>query len=84
MYAKKEICEFWLLEVKFLGHVISGQGISMDPSKVETVLQWKRLKNVAEIHSFLGLAAYYHRFVQDFFSIATPLTQLTRKNVRFE
>ena len=59
LYAKKEKCDFWLTEVKFLGHVISGQGISVDPSKVETVLQWERPKNVAEIRSFLGLAGYY-------------------------
>ena len=84
LYAKKEKCDFWLTEVKFLGHVISGQGISVDPSKVETVLQWERPKNVAEIRSFLGLAGYYRRFVKDFSSIAAPLTRLTKKEVRFE
>ena len=84
LYAKKEKCDFWLTEVKFLGHVISGQGISVDPAKIETVLQWERPKNVAEIRSFLGLAGYYRRFVKDFSSIAAPMTRLTKKEVRFE
>ena len=84
MYAKKEKCDFWLTEVKFLGHVISGQGISVDPSKIETVLQWERPKNVVEIHSFLILVGYYRRFVKNFSSIAAPMTQLTKKEVRFE
>ena len=84
LYAKKEKCDFWLTEVKFLGHVISEQGISVDPSKIETVLQWERPKNVVEIRSFLGLAGYYRRFVKDFSSIAAPMTRLTKKEVRFE
>ncbi|XP_024023770.1 uncharacterized protein LOC112092271 [Morus notabilis] len=83
LYAKKEKCDFWLTKVKFLGHVISGQGISVDSSKIETVLQWERSKNVAEIHSFLRLAGYYQCFVKDFLSIAAPLTRLTKKEVRF-
>ncbi|XP_024022581.1 uncharacterized protein LOC112091957 [Morus notabilis] len=84
LYAKKEKCDFWLTEVKFLGHVISRQGISVDPSKIETVLQWERPKNVAEIRSFLGLTGYYRRFVKDFSSIAALMTRLPKKEVRFE
>ncbi|XP_024019366.1 uncharacterized protein LOC112091001 [Morus notabilis] len=59
-------------------------GISVDPSKIETVLQWERSKNVAEIRSFLGLAGYYQRFVKDFSSIDAPMTRLTKKEVRFQ
>ena len=70
-------------EVKFLGHVISHGGISVDPAKIEAVLEWERLRNVTEIRSFLGLAGYYRRFVQDFSRIALPLTKLTRKDVKF-
>ncbi|XP_024027348.1 uncharacterized protein LOC112093357 [Morus notabilis] len=84
LYAKKEKCDFWLTEVRFLGYVISGQGISVDPSKIATVLQWKRPKNVAEIRSFLGLARYYQRFVKNFSSIAAPMTRLMKKEVKFE
>ncbi|XP_059637113.1 uncharacterized protein LOC132279195 [Cornus florida] len=66
LYAKYEKCEFWLQEVKFLGHVVSEGGVSVDPSKVEAVLTWERPKNVFEIRNFLGLAGYYRRFVKAF------------------
>ena len=70
-------------QVVFLGHVISKAGISVDPSKVEAVVDWARPMNVSEIRSFLGLAGYYRRFVEGFSRIAVPLTQLTRKNAKF-
>ena len=67
----------------FLGHVISEVGISVDPSKVEVVVDWARPTNVSEVKSFLVLASYYRRFVEGFSRIAAPLTQLTRKNTKF-
>ena len=70
-------------EIQFLGHVISAQGISVDPSKVEVVLQWERPKTVTEIRSFVGLAGYYRRFIEGFSKIVAPLTQLTRKDHPF-
>ena len=70
MYGKFSKCEFWLKEVKFLGHVISEIGVTVDPDKVETVMNWQRPKNVFEIRSFLGLAGYYRRFVEDFSRLA--------------
>ena len=83
LFAKFSKCEFWLEEVAFLGHVISGAGIKVDPAKVEAVSSWVRPKTVFEIRSFLGLAGYYRRFIQDFSKIAEPLTRLTRKEVSF-
>jgi hypothetical protein len=59
LYAKFSKCEFWLIEVAFLGHVISARGVSVDPDKVKDVLDWMPLMNVSEIQSFLGLAGYY-------------------------
>jgi len=56
LYAKLSKCEFWMSEIHFLGHVISAQGISLDPSKVEVVLQWECPKTIIEIRSFVGLA----------------------------
>ena len=63
LYAKASKCEFWLEEVKFLGHVVSEGGVAVDPSKVEAVMEWKQPKSVFEIQSFLGLAGYYRRFI---------------------
>ena len=59
LYAKFSKCEFWLTKVKFLGHVMSALGVSVDPEKVETVMSWERPKSVFEIRSFLGLVGYY-------------------------
>ena len=56
LYAKFSKCEFWLTEVRFLGHVVLALGVSVDPEKVEVVMSWERPKSVFEIHSFLGLA----------------------------
>ena len=83
LYAKLKKCEFWLNQVVFLGHVISKDGITMDPNKIEAVVNWDRPTNVSEVRSFLGLVCYYRRFVEGFSRIAAPLTQLTRKNVKF-
>ena len=66
LYAKFGKCEFWKEEVKFLGHVVSKEGISVDPSKVEAVLNWSRPTTPTEIRSFLGLARYYQRFIEGF------------------
>ena len=83
LFAKIEKCEFWLEEVKFLGHVVSKDGISVDPAKVEAIHNWERPKNVCKIHIFLGLAGYYRRFVESFARLAAPMTQLTKKEVKF-
>ncbi|GJW18321.1 putative reverse transcriptase domain-containing protein [Tanacetum coccineum] len=80
LYAKFSKCEFWLKEVQFLGHVVNCDGIHVDPSKVESVKNWKTPESPAEIRSFLGLAGYYRRFIENFSKIAKPLTLLTQKN----
>jgi hypothetical protein len=59
LYAKFSKCEFWLKKVPFLGHILSDEGISVDPSKVQDVLDWKAPTSVHEIRSFLGLTGYY-------------------------
>jgi hypothetical protein len=69
--------------VKFLGHTISHDGISVDPSKVQEVMDWKPPKSVHQIRSFLGLAGYYRQFIPDFSRIAKPMTELLKKGVKF-
>jgi hypothetical protein len=83
LYAKFSKCEFWLDSVKFLGHTISKDGISVDPSKVQEVMDWKPPKSVHQIRSFLGLAGYYRRFIPNFSRIAKPMTELLKKGVKF-
>ena len=83
LYAKFNKCEFWLKKVQFLRHVISEDGISVDPGKVQDVLNWKAPTSVPEIRSFLGLAGYYWRFVSEFSKITKPMTELLKKGVKF-
>ena len=65
LYAKFSKCELYFNEITFLGHIISIDGIKVDPTKVEAVSKWKQPKNPTEIRNFLGLARYYHRFIKD-------------------
>ena len=74
LYAKFSKCEFWLRSVTFLGHVVSDQGVDVDPRKTEVVQNWPKPLTLTDIHNFFGLAGYYHRFVEGFSYIAAPRT----------
>ena len=79
LYAKLSKCDFWLKEVSFLGHIVSAEGIRVDLTKIEAVVNWKPPRSVTEVRIFLCLAEYYRRFVKGFSVIASPLTKLLRK-----
>ncbi|XP_048627572.1 uncharacterized protein LOC125596542 [Brassica napus] len=83
LYAKLSKCSFWQRSVGFLGHIVSDQGVSVDPEKIKAIQEWPRPKSATEVRSFLGLAGYYRKFVKGFASLAQPMTQLTGKDVRF-
>ena len=70
--------------MRLLGHMVSASRVSVDLEKVEAVMSWERLKSVFEIHSFLGLAGYYRKFIEDFSQLAVPMIRLTWKEVKFE
>jgi hypothetical protein len=84
LYAKFNKCAFWLKEVPFLGHIISAEGIVVDPSKVQEVLDWKSPRSVTQIRSFLGFVGYYRQFIPNFSNIAKPMTKLLEKEAKFK
>jgi hypothetical protein len=82
--AKLSKCDFWLKEIKFLGHTISQDGIVVDPDKVQEVMNWKPPITVHQIRSFLGLAGYYRKFIPNFSRIGKPMTKLLKKGAKFD
>ncbi|WMV18914.1 hypothetical protein MTR67_012299 [Solanum verrucosum] len=84
LYADFSKCEIWLTSVAFLGHVVSKEGVIVDSQKIESDKNWVRPSSVTKVRSSVGLANYYRRFVKNFVSIATHLTNLTKKEIPFE
>nr|XP_009788737.1 PREDICTED: uncharacterized protein LOC104236509 [Nicotiana sylvestris] len=84
LYAKFSKYEFWFESVTFLGHVVSREGIKVEPQKIVAVKDWPRPTTPTEIRSFLDLVGYYRRFVEGFSTLASPLTKLTHKAARFQ
>jgi hypothetical protein len=76
LYTKFSKCEFWLKKVPFICHILLEDGISVDPDKVQEVMDWKAPTSVLEVQSFLGLAGYYRHFIPYFSKIAKPMTSL--------
>ena len=84
LFAKLSKCSFFQNRIHYLGHIISEEGIAIDPEKIEVVKGWATPKNVTEVRSFMGLAGYYKRFISRFSRIAHPITSLQRKGVKFQ
>ena len=80
LYVKYSNCVFWLRSITFIGHIISSEGVEIDPRKTEAVKNWPRPLTPTEIGNFLDLAGYYRRFMDGLTPIAYPLTTLTQKS----
>jgi len=79
LYAKLSKCSFYQRKIQYLGHIISEEGISVDPSRIEAIKEWPTSRNMTEVRLFMGLAGYYRRFIEGFSRIAHPITSLQRK-----
>ncbi|XP_063781289.1 uncharacterized protein LOC134929637 [Pseudophryne corroboree] len=81
LYAKLEKCEFEVGEVSFLGYIILPRGFSMDPKKVQVILEWSHPSNIKAIQHFLEFSNYYRHFILSFYTIVAPTVELTKKGV---
>ena len=83
LYAKLSKCEFFKNHIQYLGHVISKDGISVDPNKIKAIINWPIPKDVPEVRSFMGITGYYQKFIEGFSKIANPITSLQKKGRKF-
>ena len=84
LYAKLSKCEFFKNALTFLGHIVSAQGIQVDPVKIQVVKEWPVPQNVTHVRQFVGLANYFRKFVMSFSEMAKPLTDLTRAGTEWK
>jgi hypothetical protein len=76
-------CDFCQKETRYLGHVISSEGIAIEPEKIKTIMEWPVPKDAADIRSFMGITGYYRRFIEEISKIAYPITSLQKKGTKF-
>ena len=85
LYAWLSKCDFYKDKTHYLGHnIISDEGISMDPEKIEAIMNRPNLRNVIDVRSFMGLVRYYRRFIEVFSKVAHSITSLQKKGIKFE
>jgi hypothetical protein len=84
LYVKLSKCEFWISEVLFLGHIINRDRLAVDSKKAADILDWKALRDIRGIKSFIGMTGYYRCFIEGFSKIARPMTTLLAKKVEFK
>jgi hypothetical protein len=83
LYGKFSKCNFFQKKIHYLGHVISEEGVVVDPDKIRSIMEWSTPKNISYIGSFMGLAGYYRRFIKGFSKIGCPITALQKKGAKF-
>jgi hypothetical protein len=76
LYAKFDKCDFYQMKIQYLGHVISEEGIAVNPEKIRSIMEWPIPKDVEDIWSFMGITSYYRRFIEGFSKIAYPIKSL--------
>ena len=76
LYAKFSKCDFFKDKIQYLGHVVTKEGISVDPKKIKEIEDWPVPKDVTNVRSFMGITGYYRRFIEWFSRIANPITSL--------
>ena len=84
LYTKFSKCDFFKYKIQYLGHVVSKDGISVDPNKIKAITEWSVPNNVTDISSFMGIIKYYQKFIEGFSKIAYPITSLQKKGKMFE
>ena len=77
-------CDFYRDRIQYLGHIISEEGILVDPEKIEAIMNWPTARNVTDVRSFMGLAGYYRIFIEGFSKVACAITSLQKKGTEFE
>ena len=83
LHAKVEKCEFHKDRMTFVGYMVSTEGIGMDPAKVSAIVDWPVPQTVKEVQSYPGFANFYRKFINNYSSLASPLTSLTCKTAKF-
>jgi hypothetical protein len=83
LYAKFSKCDLFQKEIQYLGHIISAEGVAVDPEKIKEIMDWPAPRNVTEVRYFMGLDGYYKRFIKGFSKIGNPITSLQRKGNKF-
>ena len=84
LYAKLSKCDFYRDRIQYLGHIISEEGISVDPEKIEAIMNWPTPRNLTDVRYFMRLVGYYRRFIEGFSKVSHAITSLQKKGIKFE
>ena len=84
LYSKLSKCDFFKYRIHYLGHIISDEGISVNPENIEAIMNWPTPRNVTDVRSFMGLAGYYRRCIEGLSKVALAITSLQKKGINFE